>query len=85
MSSRNLARHFHAATGTTPLRWLLNQRVRRAQELLETGDDSVESIATATGLGTAASLRRHFNRTVGVSPDAYRRTFRDQTRGAGSG
>lgn len=76
MSSRNLSRHFHAATGTTPLQWLLTQRIRRAQELLEKTDDSVTSIATATGMGTATTLRRHFNRTVGVPPDAYRRTFR---------
>ncbi len=75
-SSRTLGRHFRAATGTTPLQWLLNQRIRRAQELLETSDDSVDAIATATGMGTATTLRRHFNRTLGVPPDAYRRTFR---------
>jgi methylphosphotriester-DNA--protein-cysteine methyltransferase len=31
-----------ARTGTTPLRWLLDQRVRRAQTLLETTDDDIE-------------------------------------------
>lgn len=36
MSSRHLGRHFRSATGTTPLQWLLTQRIRRAQELLET-------------------------------------------------
>ncbi|WP_424923661.1 helix-turn-helix domain-containing protein [Actinomadura darangshiensis] len=76
MSSRNLGRHFRSVTGTTPLQWLLNQRIRHAQELLETTGDSVETIAAATGMGTATTLRRHFNRTVGVPPDAYRRTFR---------
>ncbi|WP_077059294.1 helix-turn-helix domain-containing protein [Streptomyces sp. MP131-18] len=80
MSSRNLTRHFHAATGTTPLRWLLTQRVRRAQELLETTTDSVDAVAAATGMGTATTLRRHFNRTVGVPPDTYRRTFRSRSR-----
>ncbi|MET9908500.1 helix-turn-helix domain-containing protein [Streptomyces sp. NPDC006476] len=80
MSSRNLSRHFRAATGTTPLQWLLTQRIRRAQELLEKTDDSVETIAEATGMGTATTLRRHFNRTVGVPPDTYRRTFRTGTR-----
>jgi AraC family transcriptional regulator, transcriptional activator FtrA len=60
MSSRNLGRHFRAATGTTPLQWLLPQRIRRAQELLETTDDSVDAIAAATGMGTATTLRRHF-------------------------
>lgn len=76
MSSRHLARHFRSVTGTTPLQWLLTQRIRRAQELLETTEDSVDVIAAAAGMGTATTLRRHFHRTVGVPPDAYRRTFR---------
>ncbi|MEV0619471.1 helix-turn-helix domain-containing protein [Nonomuraea sp. NPDC050404] len=80
MSSRNLSRHFRSVTGTTPLQWLLTQRIRHAQELLETTDDSVDTIAEATGMGTATTLRRHFNRTVGVPPDTYRRTFRSRAR-----
>ncbi|AXB44703.1 helix-turn-helix domain-containing protein [Amycolatopsis albispora] len=76
LSSRHLGRQFRAATGTTPLQWLLVQRIRRAQELLETTGDSIDAIASAVGMGTATTLRRHFNRTVGVPPDAYRRTFR---------
>lgn len=79
MSSRHLGRHFRSVTGTTPLQWLLIQRIRHAQELLEATDESVEAIATATGMGTATTLRRHFNRTVGVPPDTYRRTFRART------
>ncbi|MFC6599472.1 helix-turn-helix domain-containing protein [Kitasatospora paranensis] len=81
MSSRHLGRHFRSVAGTTPLQWLLTQRIRHAQELLETTDDSIESVAAATGMGTATTLRRHFNRTVGVPPDTYRRTFRARTRG----
>jgi AraC family transcriptional activator FtrA len=76
MSSRNLARHFNAVTGTSPLRWLLTQRVRRAQELLETSDLGVEQIASRTGMGTATTLRRHFSQQLGVPPETYRRTFR---------
>jgi transcriptional regulator GlxA family with amidase domain len=76
MSSRNLGRHFRSVTGTTPLQWLLTQRIRRAQEMLETTANSVEAIAAATGMGTATTLRRHFNRTIGVPPETYRRTFR---------
>ncbi|MFC8298376.1 helix-turn-helix domain-containing protein [Micromonospora orduensis] len=82
MSSRNLARHFRSATGTTPLQWLSTQRIRHAQELLENTDDSVDVIAQAAGMGTATTLRRHFHRTVGVPPDAYRRTFRSTEPGA---
>lgn len=80
MSSRNLGRHFKSVTGTSPLKWLLTQRIRHAQVLLETTDDTVDAIATATGMGTATTLRRHFHRTVGVPPDAYRRTFRSRGR-----
>ncbi|GLI03618.1 AraC family transcriptional regulator [Phytohabitans aurantiacus] len=76
MSSRHLARHFRSVTGTTPLQWLSTQRIRRAQELLENTDNSIDAIAEAAGMGTATTLRRHFHRTVGVPPDAYRRTFR---------
>ncbi|WP_072476746.1 helix-turn-helix domain-containing protein [Amycolatopsis australiensis] len=76
LSTRHLTRHFRSATGTTPLRWLLTQRIRRAQELLESTDAGVDTIASAVGMGTATTLRRHFNRTVGVPPDTYRRTFR---------
>lgn len=76
MSSRHLARHFRSVTGTTPLQWLSTQRVRRAQELLENTDDSIDTIAHLAGMGTAATLRRHFHRTLGVPPDVYRRTFR---------
>ncbi|MGW6982660.1 helix-turn-helix domain-containing protein [Streptomyces sp. NPDC054932] len=75
-SPRHLGRQFRAVTGQTPLQWLLTQRVRRAQELLEATDDTVEAVAAATGMGTATTLRRQFKRVVGVPPDSYRRAFR---------
>ncbi|NRQ30259.1 helix-turn-helix domain-containing protein [Nonomuraea sp. NN258] len=76
VSPRQLGRRFLAVTGQTPLQWLLAQRVRRAQELLETTGRSVEEVALATGMGTATTLRRQFKRIVGVPPDGYRRSFR---------
>ncbi|OLF06597.1 helix-turn-helix domain-containing protein [Actinophytocola xanthii] len=75
VSTRTLARQFVAATGWAPLRWLSAQRVRLAQELLETTDVTVESVAARTGMGSAATLRRHFRQALATSPDAYRRTF----------
>jgi AraC family transcriptional activator FtrA len=77
-SPRTFARRFVATTGTTPLQWLLRQRVLHAQRLLETTDQPVERIATACGFGTAAGLRVHFQRQVGTTPTGYRRTFRGQ-------
>ncbi|NED98358.1 helix-turn-helix domain-containing protein [Phytoactinopolyspora alkaliphila] len=75
-SPRNLARQFRSVTGQPPLQWLLAERVRRAQQLLETTDQSVDAVALATGMGTATTLRRQFKRFVGVSPAGYRRSFR---------
>ncbi|MBR7837045.1 helix-turn-helix domain-containing protein [Actinospica durhamensis] len=75
LSSRHLARQFRAATGTTPLQWLLIQRIRRAQDLLENTEQGIDAVAEAAGMGTATTLRRHFHAAVGVSPDVYRRTF----------
>jgi AraC family transcriptional regulator, transcriptional activator FtrA len=79
MTSRHLARHFNAVTGVSPLRWLLTQRVGRARELLETSNLSVEQVASRTGMGTATTLRRHFNQQLGIPPETYRRTFRGQS------
>ena len=75
MSERTFARRFRAETGTTPAAWLTRQRVLRAQELLERTGTSVEQVARSSGFGTAAVLRHHFARTLGTSPQAYRRAF----------
>jgi transcriptional regulator GlxA family with amidase domain len=76
MSRRTFDRQFRAQTGTSPHQWLLHHRVMRAQRLLESTDLSVEAVAREAGFGTAISLRPHFRRIVGVSPQAYRDTFR---------
>ncbi|MEU6613521.1 helix-turn-helix domain-containing protein [Streptomyces parvus] len=75
MSPRTLYRRLQAATGVTPLQWLLNQRLRRAQSLLESTDLPVSRIGELSGLGTANNLRHHFLKQVGVSPSDYRRAF----------
>jgi transcriptional regulator GlxA family with amidase domain len=74
-SERSFARHFLAATGTTPLRWLQAQRVLHARRLLEETDLPVETVAQRAGFGTATSLRTHFARAIRTTPLAYRRSF----------
>jgi AraC family transcriptional regulator, transcriptional activator FtrA len=75
MSPRNFARRFGETTGTTPYRWLQQQRIERAQRLLETTDLPIDLVAARSGFGTADNLRKHFRRTVHASPNSYRRTF----------
>ena len=75
MSSRTLQRRFAAQTGTTPLQWLIRQRLQRAQELLETTDLSMEAVADRSGFGTGIVLRQHFCKYLHTAPLAYRKTF----------
>ena len=76
MSLRTFARRFSDEVGMAPGRWLIQQRVVRARQLLESSDLSVDRVAGEVGFATAASLRRHLQAAIGVSPLAYRRTFR---------
>jgi AraC family transcriptional activator FtrA len=76
VSPRTFARRFRAETGTTPLQWLLSQRVLAARRLLEATDEPVETIALRCGFGGAPSLREHFARATATTPTAYRRAFR---------
>jgi transcriptional regulator GlxA family with amidase domain len=75
VSPRTFARHFHAEVGTTPLRWVLAQRVLLARQLLEQTDRPIDAVAHACGFRTAPNLRRHFTRATGTTPTAYRRAF----------
>lgn len=75
VSPRTFARRFRAETGTTPLQWLLSQRVLEARRLLEATDLPVDEVAWRVGFGTAASLRDHFRRATATTPTAYRRSF----------
>lgn len=76
MSPRSFARHFLATTGTTPHRWLLEQRLRRAELLLETTGLTVDVVAQRSGFGSADTLRHHFARRRGTTPHAHRQAFR---------
>jgi transcriptional regulator GlxA family with amidase domain len=77
VSPRTFARRFREETGTTPLQWLLAQRVLEARCQLEESALPVEAIAWNCGFGTAASLRDHFRRATATTPTAYRRAFQN--------
>jgi transcriptional regulator GlxA family with amidase domain len=75
VSPRTFARRFREQAGTTPLQWLLSQRVLEARRLLEESDLAIEAVAWRCGFGTAASLREHFRRATATTPTAYRVSF----------
>ncbi|WP_084523986.1 GlxA family transcriptional regulator [Nocardia inohanensis] len=63
----------------------LPSELRRAQQLLETTDDTVERIAARAGFGSPAVFRDRFKRAVGLGPAGYRRAFRRIPVGEGDG
>ncbi|MEU5874046.1 helix-turn-helix domain-containing protein [Glycomyces sp. NPDC047369] len=75
LSARTLSRRFRDQAGTSPMQWLLRQRVQRAQALLERTRLSVEQVADRSGFGNAAALRHHFQRQVTTTPTEYRRQY----------
>ncbi|MEA3118486.1 MAG: AraC family transcriptional regulator, transcriptional activator FtrA [Paraburkholderia sp.] len=81
MSSRTLQRQFYDATGMSPYKWLVRERVAVARELLEARTAvPVARIAELAGFGSVESMRRHFRRIALTSPAAYREKFGHDSR-----
>ena len=78
MSPRNFARVFTREVGTTPARFVTSVRVETARRLLEESSEGLEAICTMSGLGTTESMRRAFQRIVGIAPSEYRERFTRQ-------
>lgn len=68
MSRRTFIRHFGRQTGTSPLRWVISQRVTASLAMLESTSAPVEEIASAVGFDSAATFRHHFTRAMRTSP-----------------
>jgi AraC family transcriptional activator FtrA len=75
MSPRTFLRRFQAATGTTPAKWLLTERLTRAKDLLESSNHPVDAVAELCGFGSPAILRHHFRQQMATTPKAYRAMF----------
>jgi transcriptional regulator GlxA family with amidase domain len=81
LSERHFARVFRQETGTTPAAYVEAARVEAARveaarRLLESTDQPLEEVATASGLGSVETLHRAVRKQIGTTPAAYRRRFR---------
>ncbi|MFF0492273.1 helix-turn-helix domain-containing protein [Nocardia sp. NPDC004068] len=76
LARRTFLRQFQRRTGTTPMRWVVAQRVRASLPPLERGTMSIEEVAAAVGFASPVTFRHHFTRAMRCSPSAYRRGFR---------
>ncbi|GAA1527197.1 transcriptional regulator FtrA [Actinomadura kijaniata] len=79
LAPRTFIRHFNRQTGTSPLRWVITQRVMASLPLLEGTAVPVEEVGAAVGFESPVTFRHHFTRLMRTSPSAYRRTFRAET------
>ncbi|WNG86749.1 helix-turn-helix domain-containing protein [Mycobacterium sp. ITM-2016-00317] len=75
MSRRSYLRQFAKATGTTPIKWLIAQRIQASLALLEASALSIEQIAARVGFESPATFRHHFVRQMHTTPSDYRAAF----------
>ncbi|MFE6772853.1 GlxA family transcriptional regulator [Streptomyces fimicarius] len=84
VSARHLSRLFRGETGLTPAQYIESVRLEAAQALLTSGNDPIEVVAEGSGFGSAETMRRAFQQTLGLSPTHYRARFRTTTTAAGT-
>jgi transcriptional regulator GlxA family with amidase domain len=75
VSPRTLARRFLASRHAVVNSYVQQARMLLAKKLLETTNDSIDQIRTATGYLDPAAFRRAFRQAAGMSPRQYRNTF----------
>jgi transcriptional regulator GlxA family with amidase domain len=75
LAERSFNRRFQAATGMSPMEYVLTLRLEEAKQMLEAGDEPVEAVALALGYEDASFFSRLFRRKVGLTPAQYRKRF----------
>jgi AraC-like DNA-binding protein len=70
-----LARHFRAATGTSPHRYQIGRRLARAQKMIADGM-ALSEAAAATGFADQSHLTRHFAARFGLTPGRFAKLAR---------
>lgn len=75
VSPRHLSRLFRAELGTSLAAYVELIRIDIARRLLEDSAIPIKQIAYLSGFGSTTTLRRAFQRRIGVNPIEYRRRF----------
>lgn len=76
LSVYHFARSFKASLGISPHQYVLQQRIKKAQDLLIQSDLPISSMAAAVGFADQSHFARHFNRLIGIAPSAFRKAHR---------
>lgn len=75
MSEKNFIRYFHFNTGISPKKYLIEQRMKHANELLTDKEYSIAEIAQTVGYSDPYSFSKAFHKYYGESPSAYRKSL----------
>jgi AraC-like DNA-binding protein len=81
LSRAAFAARFAEKVGQTPMRYLLQCRMRRAMSMLSREQATLAKVADSVGYGSEAALSAAFKRVAGVAPGAYGRSARRVTSG----
>lgn len=73
MSEHQLLEGFRTEFGTTPLQYIIEQRLRAAKALLARSAKTVTEVAHETGFSSHSHLTRAFGKRNGVTPREFRR------------
>lgn len=76
LSAYHFARAFKASVGMPPHRYLLEQRISKAAELIERSEQPLTSIALDVGFADQAHFSRSFYALMGLTPSQFRRAHR---------
>jgi transcriptional regulator of acetoin/glycerol metabolism len=76
LSAYHFSRAFKASVGMPPHRYLLEQRIRKAADLIERSEQALVSVALAVGFADQAHFSRSFHSLVGLTPSQFRRAHR---------
>ncbi len=77
MSPSHLMNSFQRLFGMSAMTYIIRLRIRYACEQLLDTDATVSSIAYDSGYRNLSNFNRQFHKSVGCSPLAYRRKFRE--------
>jgi AraC family transcriptional regulator len=78
LSPNYFAWQFKRATGLPPHQYVLDRRVERAKQNLQTESDfSLAEIAASAGFSDQSQFSRHFKRLIGVTPGQFRTRVRN--------
>jgi AraC family transcriptional regulator len=80
LSKPHFVRLFRNTTGTSPHRYVMQKRVERARQLIQTSNVPLIEIAAEVGFASQSHLGRVFQTTYGITPGDVRKQAARRTR-----